>query len=67
MRGTRLRTAPFLSANGVKKGGEFAKKAEFTNILFNIMNGKRAKGVINVERELQHSGRGMNNTEGNAA
>ena len=46
---------------------EFAKKAEFTNILFNIMNGKRAKGVINVERELQHSGRGMNNTEGNAA
>ena len=43
MRGTRLRTAPFLSANGVKKGGEFAKKAEFANILFNIMNEKRAK------------------------
>jgi len=43
VRGTRLRTAPFLSANGVKKGGEFAKKAEFANILFNIMNGKRAK------------------------
>jgi hypothetical protein len=43
VRGTRLRTAPFLSANGVKKGGEFAKKAEFTNILFNIMNEKRAK------------------------
>ena len=43
MRGTRLRTAPFLSANGVKKGGEFAKKAEITNILFNIMSGQRAK------------------------
>ena len=43
MRGTRLRTAPFLSANGVKKGGEFAKKAEFANILFNIMSEKRAK------------------------
>ena len=43
------------------------KKAEFANILFNIMNEKRAKGVINVERELQHSGRSMNNTEGNAA
>ena len=47
--------------------GEFAKKAEIANILFNIMNGKRAKGVINVERELQHSGRGMNNTEGMVA
>ena len=43
MRGTRLRTAPFLSANGVKRGGEFAKKAETANILFNIMNEKRAK------------------------
>ena len=43
MRGTRLRTAPFLSANGVKNGGEFAKKAEIANILFNIMNEKRAK------------------------
>jgi len=43
VRGTRLRTAPFLSANGVKKGGEFAKKAEFANILFNIMSEKRAK------------------------
>ena len=42
---------------------EFAKKAEIANILFNIMNEKRAKGVINVERELQHFGRGMNNTE----
>ena len=40
------------------------KKAEFTNILFNIMNEKRAKGAINVERELQHFGRSMNNTEG---
>lgn len=43
MRGTRLRTAPFLSANGVKKGGEYAKKAEIANILFNIMNEKRVK------------------------
>ena len=43
------------------------KKAEFANILFNIMSEKRAKGVINVERELQHSGRGMNNTEGMVA
>ena len=43
MRGTRLRTAPFLSANGVKRGGEFAKKAEIANILFNIMNEKRAR------------------------
>ena len=43
MRGTRLRTAPFLSANGVKRGANLQKKAEFTNILFNIMNEKRAK------------------------
>ena len=43
---------------------EFAKKAEFANILFNIMSEQRAKGVINVERELQNSRRGMNNTEG---
>ena len=43
MRGTRLRTAPFLSANGVKRGGEFTKKAEIANILFNIMNVKRVK------------------------
>ena len=39
------------------------KKAEIANILFNIMNERGQKGVINVERELQHSGRGMNNTE----
>ena len=43
VRGARLRTAPFLSANGVKKGGEFAKKAEIANILFNIMSEQRAK------------------------
>ena len=46
---------------------EFAKKAEIANILFNIMSEKRAKGVINVERELHHFGRGMNNTEGMVA
>ena len=46
---------------------EFAKKAEIANILFNIMSEQRAKGVINVERELQHSGRGMNNAEGMVA
>ncbi len=46
---------------------EFASgNREYT--FFNIMSKQRAKkGVINVERELQHSGRGMNNTEGNAA
>ena len=33
----------FLSANGVKNGGEFAKKAEIANILFNIMSEQRAK------------------------
>ena len=43
------------------------KKAEFANILFNIMSEKRAKGVINVERELQHFLKELNNTDGNAA
>ena len=33
----------FYPPRGSKRGGEFAKKAEFTNILFNIMNEKRAK------------------------
>ena len=33
----------FYQPTGSKRGGEFAKKAEFANILFNIMNGKRAK------------------------
>ena len=43
MRGTRLRTAPFLSANGVKRGANLQKKAEIANILFNIMNERRTK------------------------
>ena len=42
----------FLSANGVKKGGEFTKKAEFTNILFNIMNEKRAKRGYKCRKEI---------------
>ena len=33
----------FYQPTGSKRGGEFAKKAEFTNILFNIMNEKRVK------------------------
>ena len=33
----------FYQPTGSKRGGEFAKKAEFANILFNIMNEKRAK------------------------
>ena len=57
----------FYQPTGSKRGANLQKKAEIANILFNIMNEKRAKGVTNVERELQHSGRGMNNTEGNAA
>ena len=58
MRGTRLRTAPFLSANGVKKGGEFAKKAEFANILFNIMNEKRAKRGYKCRKGIAAFGEG---------
>lgn len=33
----------FYQPTGSKRGGELAKKAEFTNILFNIMNKERAK------------------------
>ena len=33
----------FYQLTGSKRGGEFAKKAEIANILFNIMNEKRAK------------------------
>lgn len=33
----------FISQRGQKKGGEFAKKAEFANILFSIMSEQRAK------------------------
>lgn len=33
----------FYQPTGSKRGGEFAKKAEITNILFNIMNEKRVK------------------------
>ena len=33
----------FYQPTGSKRGGEFTKKAEFANILFNIMNEKRAK------------------------
>ena len=33
----------FYQPTGSKRRGEFAKKAEFANILFNIMNEKRAK------------------------
>lgn len=57
----------FISQRGQKGDRMLCKKAEFTDILFNIMSEQRAKGVINVEKELQHSGRGMNNTEGKVA
>ena len=33
----------FYQPTGSKRGGEYAKKAEIANILFNIMNEKRAK------------------------
>ena len=33
----------FYQPTGSKGGGEFAKKAEIANILFNIMNEQRAK------------------------
>lgn len=33
----------FYQPTGSKRGDEFAKKAEITNILFNIMNEQRAK------------------------
>lgn len=33
----------FYQPTGSKRGGEFAKKAEITNILFNIMSKQRAK------------------------
>ena len=33
----------FYQPTGSKRGGEFAKKAEFANILFNIMSEQRAK------------------------
>ena len=57
----------FYQPTGSKRGANLQKKAEFMNILFNIMSEKRAKGVINVERELHHFGKGMNNTEGMVA
>ena len=33
----------FYQPTGSKRGGEFAKKAEIANILFNIMNEQRAE------------------------
>lgn len=33
----------FYQPTGSKRGGEYAKKAEIENILFNIMNEQRAK------------------------
>ena len=42
----------FYQPTGSKRGGEFAKKAEFTDILFNIMNEKRAKRGYKRRKEI---------------
>ena len=42
----------FYQPTGSKKGGEFAKKAEIANILFNIMNEQRAKRGYKRRKEI---------------
>lgn len=42
----------FYQPTGSKKGGEFAKKAEIANILFNIMSEKRAKRGYKRRKEI---------------
>ena len=54
----------FYQPTGSKRGGEFAKKAEFANILFNIMNEQRAKrgykrrkGIVAFRERYEQHGR----------
>ena len=46
---------------------EYAKKAEIANILFNIMNEKRAKRGYKCRKGIAAFREGMNNTEGMVA
>ncbi|MFR3417084.1 MAG: hypothetical protein ACLTUM_03650 [Christensenellales bacterium] len=42
----------FYQPTGSKRGGEFAKKAEIANILFNIMSEQRAKRGYKCRKEI---------------
>ena len=48
----------FYQPTGSKRGGEFAKKAEIANILFNIMSEQRAKRGYKCRKEIAAFGEG---------
>ena len=48
----------FYQPTGSKRGGEFAKKAEIANILFNIMSEQRAKRDYKCRKGIAAFGEG---------
>lgn len=48
----------FYQPTGSKRGGEFAKKAEIANILFNIMSEQRAKRGYKCRKGIAAFGEG---------